>query len=378
MLKRNLARILTNISGWTTNRKIVVIESDDWGSIRMPSKDVYEKCIQSGYPVDRIAYEKYDSIASMEDMEMLFETLKSHKDCKGNYPVITANCMVANPDFDKIKASDFKTYHYELITETFKKYPQHKDNFEYWKQGLKEKIFYPQYHGREHLNVSLFMRALQNGDRDAHFAFENEMPGSIPLGPEVKGNQYVVAMQYDSLEDKKDKLNIFLDGLEIFEQLFGYRSESTIPPNFVWSPDFNKAVMEKGVKYFQGIRRISEPMPGERNRRHPVYTGMKSEHGQRYSVRNAIFEPSMFSVGIKDPVSQCLTEMNIAFRMCKPAVITSHRINFVGFLDSNNRDRNLKMLNELLSRALKRWPDIEFMTSDQLGRIIDTSYNGKN
>ena len=27
---------IINIPGWTTNRKIIVIESDDWGSIRMP------------------------------------------------------------------------------------------------------------------------------------------------------------------------------------------------------------------------------------------------------------------------------------------------------------------------------------------------------
>ncbi|NTW32234.1 MAG: hypothetical protein HGB12_06370 [Bacteroidetes bacterium] len=31
----------SNIPGWRTDRKILVIESDDWGSIRMPSKETY-------------------------------------------------------------------------------------------------------------------------------------------------------------------------------------------------------------------------------------------------------------------------------------------------------------------------------------------------
>ena len=41
--KAKLMRNLSNLPGWRTKRKIVVIESDDWGSIRMPSKRAYEE-----------------------------------------------------------------------------------------------------------------------------------------------------------------------------------------------------------------------------------------------------------------------------------------------------------------------------------------------
>jgi hypothetical protein len=371
--KRKLARIYTNLRGWRTKRKIVVIESDDWGSIRMPSKDVYNKCLKEGYPVDKISFEKYDSLLSEEDLEVLFDLLISYKDMKGNHPIITANSMVANPDFEKIKENNFKEYYYELITDTFQKYPQHKNNFKLWRKGMELKVFHPQYHGREHLNVSQFMSALQKGDKDAHFGFSNNMPGCIPLNPMSgrRGNSYVVAMQYNSLKDKEDKLKIFTEGLDLFDKLFGYKSESIIPPNFRWSPDYNKAVYEKGVKYFQGIHTMFEPSPdGNKNIRHRYYQGKKNLIGQVFSVRNVTFEPSMFKLRIKDPVDQCLGEMNIAFAMHKPAVITSHRINFVGFIDIENRNRNLVMLNQILTKALKRWPDIEFMTSDQLGKLM--------
>jgi hypothetical protein len=63
--------------------------------------------------------------------------------------------------------------------------------------------------------------------------------------------------------------------------------------------------------------------------------------------------------------------MAIAFRMYKPAVICSHRVNYVGFIDQTNRDRSLKMLYQLFTSTLKTWPDVEFMTSDKLGRIIN-------
>lgn len=36
-IKHALGNNLINIRGWRTNRKIVVIESDDWGTLRTPN-----------------------------------------------------------------------------------------------------------------------------------------------------------------------------------------------------------------------------------------------------------------------------------------------------------------------------------------------------
>jgi hypothetical protein len=41
----SIVRNLANLPGWCTNRKIVVIESDDWGSIRMPSLTIFENLL---------------------------------------------------------------------------------------------------------------------------------------------------------------------------------------------------------------------------------------------------------------------------------------------------------------------------------------------
>jgi hypothetical protein len=366
LLKKHLA----NLPGWRTRRKIVVIESDDWGSIRMPSREVYEKCLKAGYPVDTIAYERYDSLLSQDDLELLFETLKSFKDTNGNHPVITANCVVANPDFEKIREGKFEQYHYELITDTFKRYLKHEGNFQLWRDGLANKIFFPQFHAREHLNVSRFMKALQAGDPVAHWGFDHQMPGSMPLDGSTYGNAFVEAMAYDSEEDKKDKLAIFLEGLGLFEGLFGYRSESIIPPNYMWSPDFDESVNRMGVRFYQGNRTMIEPLANGSKRYYRHYLGQRNKWNQLYLVRNVLFEPSMHKLNISDPVDHCLRDMEIAFRMHKPAIISSHRINYVGFIDERNRDKNLRYLKQVLNRALDRWPDIEFMTSCELGEII--------
>ena len=44
--KNSLARHYVNFRGWNTKSKIVVIESDDWGSIRTPSKEIYNHLLK--------------------------------------------------------------------------------------------------------------------------------------------------------------------------------------------------------------------------------------------------------------------------------------------------------------------------------------------
>ena len=105
--KRKLAKHYINLRGWKTNRKIVVIESDDWGSIRMASLKSYTNLLKRGIPVNESKFTSLDGLERTDDLKQLFKILRKHHDTKGNHPVITACAVVANPDFKKIEASDF-------------------------------------------------------------------------------------------------------------------------------------------------------------------------------------------------------------------------------------------------------------------------------
>ena len=60
---KSIVRNLANLPGWRTNRKIVVIESDDWGSIQMPSKLAYSNLLKKGIGVDKsYLYDTLDSL----------------------------------------------------------------------------------------------------------------------------------------------------------------------------------------------------------------------------------------------------------------------------------------------------------------------------
>ena len=66
-------------------------------------------------------------------------------------------------------------------------------------------------------------------------------------------------------------------------------------------------------------------------------------------------------------------DIEIAFRWKKPAVISTHRVNYVGSIDPKNRQKGLGELKRLISLILKKWPDVEFMSSSQLGDLISNS-----
>src|SRR5690606_19889866 len=139
---------------------------------------------------------------------------------------------------------------------------------------------------------------------------------------------------------------------------------------YVWSNQIEKAAADIGVLGFQGTtaQRLPVGFPGNRKlKRH--YMGQRNSLGQRYLVRNAMFEPSQNRD--KDWVDSCLNEIKIAFYMRKPAIISTHRVNYVGDLDSRNSDHGLRELGRLLHAITTRWPDAEFLTSEALLDLIN-------
>jgi len=370
-IRNHIAAHLTNSRGWKTDRKIVVIESDDWGSIRMPSRIAYKEMRSRGVPVEKSPYLRHDSLASEEDLQLLFGLLRSHTSRAGDYPVITANCVVANPDFEQIRASEFREYSSESILETFKRYPEHRDCIEIWKEGESEHIFRPQSHGKEHLNISHWLHLLQNDTNDFRIAFENQCWGlSGDIYPGMKRSVQAAFDMEDRQDHKQHQISI-TEGLDLFEEIFGYRSRSFIANNYIWSTGLNDVLAQGGVRYLQGMKYQKLPILYHDKRqmiRH--YVGERNNLGQYYLVRNCSFEPSLEHRSYNN-VKECLRSITTSFLWKRPAIICSHRINYVGFLNADNRNRNLEQFNRLLASIIKKWPDVEFMSSDQLGQVIE-------
>jgi hypothetical protein len=372
LLLENIKKSIPNILGWHTKRKIIVIESDDWGSIRMRDYETRNKLKSSGILIDKCPFNKYDSLASEKDLDSLFNVLSDFRDSNSNPPVITANCVLVNPDFEKIRASDFSEYYYETFIETLKKYPNHANSFGLWQQGMESKLFHPEYHGREHLQVSRWMKALQQGLPETMFAFNNKVFGLSSDIVKEKRRSYMAAFDIDVKEDLHNVKYIIADGMSLFIRIFGYHPSSFIAPNYVWPTEIESHLSSLKIKYLKGRTTQISPVPAPGNiKRIRHYTGQTNKWNQIHLIRNCYFEPSFNDCS--DPVNKCLDEISRAFKWRKPAIICSHRVNFIGSIEQSNRDNNLRDLHRLFTEIKRRWPNVEYMNAEQLGDLISIS-----
>lgn len=367
---------ITNSSGWHTSRKLLVIESDDWGMTRMASKDAYKRLLQKRFPVDKCEYNSNDALESNMDMELLLEVLYSVKDKNGNPAIITTNNILANPDFEKIKASGFTSYFFEPFTETLKAYPAHSRVYDLHKEGITKKMLRPQLHGREHINIFNWLKALQQNDKEATAAFEERMfTVSKGKGSSCK-KEWLDGFGAGTIEELSALDKIIEEACNLFEKNWGFRSASVIAPCYTWHSQTENTFFKNGIKIIQGGRMQRQPIleqEGYKYKRH--YAGQQNSLGQVYLVRNAEFEPS--SAPSLDWVSSCLKEIKNAFFWGKPAIISAHRLNFIGFINEKNRENNLKAFKTLLTKIITLWPDVEFSTSDAVGEMILNSASKK-
>ena len=359
-----------NAIGYSTKRKIIVIESDDWGGIRMPSRQAFETITEKGLDSsgDSLRFNKYDTLADKNDLMQLFETLSAFRDTRGNHPVITALTIVANPDFSKIRESEFNEYHYEPFTKTLERYYGSETPFPLWIEGIQKRLFFPQFHGREHLNVAVWMKALKKADIQAHIAFDHGLWGYN--NSHSFGISFQSPFDLESMDQLPLQAQILQDGLRLFEQLFGYRASYFVPPNSPFNNQLESIVASEGISFMFAEKKQNEPFGAGKTKTRFHYPGQINRFGQYYLSRNCFFESSEPG---NDWVDSCLNDISIAFRFHKPAVISSHRVDYIGVLDPANRARGLQQLRVLLSKILKTWPDVEFMSSVDLGELMAKS-----
>lgn len=363
---------LYNIPGWSSRRKIVVFESDDWGSIRMPSDKALDKLNAAGLDLvagDASRYNHFDTLESATDLEALGQLLLKYKGADGNPPSFTLVSLVANPDFEAIKANKFEQYVYEPFTVTLERYG-HLGVMDMLKQGVQNGIFSVQFHGREHLNVAFWMRALQAGDTEARLAFEEGCWGFNNRHPHQVTFQ--AAFDLDRQEDLELQHSIIRDGLKLFRQIHGSPATFFVPPNGPYNDQLSSTAAEGGIRYLSLSKKHYNVWGNGRKKLQINWLGKKNRYQQTILTRNCVFEPGM------DPgscVERCLHQLETSFRWNKPAVISTHRVNFIGSRHEENRKNGLIHLDSLLKQITKRWPEVIFLSSDQLGVQIQGSHS---
>ena len=371
-MKQKLLNNIKNIYGWKTKRKIIVISVDDYGNVRLDSKAARSALDKAGLKINT-HFDAYDTLETREDLEMLYETLTSVKDKNGNGAVFTPFALPCNIDFEKMAAENYESYQYELLPVTYQKLEAkdpkaYKHTWQVWQQGIDEGLMVPQFHGREHFNLKVFNEKLKKRDQEMLAALEQRSFTSI------RNTGYATiattaAFEFWEFDENKVFNYIISDGLHQFKKVYGYNSLHFNAPGGREHPYIHKILKEKGVKYIDTPLIKKEHLGNGSYKTVFNYTGKKNHLDMTYQVRNVVFEPTDYR-GF-NWVDYSLQQIETAFFWNRPAIISSHRVNFCGHIDPKNREKGIFALKELLKRIVTKWPEVEFMSSVELGQLIE-------
>lgn len=369
-LKRKIISNIRNISsGAKVNKHIVVFESDDWGSNCISSKADFDELVRCGVlSNDCDVYYKNDTIARESDLACLFEVLSKYKGGDGKSAVFSAFVNPANPDFLKIRENGFSDYYYESFVETLEKTGEKENILQRWQEGIKNHLIFPEYHGREHLTVPLWMDALRQKDEKVMAGFNHRFYSvNSDRIPKV-ANCFRPTLYFEDNTQKEWLKVALLDGLNLIKDIFGITPLAFAPSNGVSHPEFDKILFENGIKAIHNSKRFEPDGKGGGVR---ADYGPKNSLGQINYDRNCVFEPVQVSY---DPVDFCLAQIQGAFNWRKAAIISTHRVNYMGYMNPSNREKGLWQLNRLLKSITEKWPDVIFMTSNEYVSLLMNLY----
>ncbi len=353
-LNKRIKARLRKISALKCKQHIVIFQSDDWGMVRSPSNTDF---------IENFGEPKiwaYDQLESIEELELLYQILSKYKDYNNNPPFIEANFIVSNPDFSATQKIDYQ----DLI---LKSIVENKDLLEKWKQGIKKRIFIPQYHGRLHFNREKMLEMIQN-DPLSKKIFDSHLHGGVN---NYSGGGWTLHSEYQKWEDGSEMLySELLDWIKIgvldFQKAFGYTPKSTIAPQYVFTPTTARAFAEAGFKIVQGTNMQFYKKNNKKITKH-IPSGSTYYKGLISISRNVKFEPSR---NHKDWCHKAVIEK------CKklidsntPIIIDSHRINYVGKFASKGRNELDMLLNDLTQLGCI------FLSSEEFVSAIEN--NGK-
>jgi len=371
---RKLIKGLKNSPGWRTREKMVVVSVDDYGNVRVDSPEARKAMASSGLDLDN-QFDRFDALETREDLEALFETLSSVRDSQGRPACFTPYAVCANPDFERM-VDERDGYHYEPLVRTFERLAAsqptaYEGAWGLWREGMAEGLLRPQFHGREHLNVDLIERKLAAGDPGLLTALANHSVAGVEPEPTLPGVGFTAGFAVVDGSELDRHREILADGLRLFRETFGFASATFTPPAMQINPRLYPDLESLGVRAIDKPQRCVRRLDAARTVREWNFLGPARGHRHVNLVRNVVFEPCKGTVD--DPVGYALGQVQAAFRWRKPAIISSHRVNFCGHIDSRNRDTGLSALRELLQGIVKRWPDVRFTTADRLADRIEAT-----
>jgi len=315
---------------------IVILESDDWGA----------------GPAEQAPM--LDSISAL---------LERQVNGKGEHPVMTLGLILAVPAEkpDCTKATWSETALVSLTHES------QSAVLASLREGRRRGTFSLQLHGLTHFNQDAFNFHLRNkaplmSSLCLQENFWTEMlPSEVQSAWTNAANLPSTRLMSAVVRDIAQR-----EGALWHEQ-FGDAPRVAVPTTFLWNDDVEWHWAEIGIRVLvtPGARyqlRNSEGKPDGIDKR--ILNGECGAQGLRYVVRDVYFEPA-----IGHTAAFLLEQVSAHVEVYRPALVEMHRFNFCGPRACSDV---LTILDDALRDLLRTHPDVRFMSTQQLGQVIDS------
>jgi hypothetical protein len=346
------------------DRPLVVFQSDDWGRAGVRDRDGWEELRAAGLNLGEKPYDFY-SLEKADDLYALGEVLRKHRDSTGRKPSMVMNFIMANVDFDRCFAPGQKEIPLYPLTEGLPGAWQRPQLLEAYREGIRERIFYPALHGLTHFCERAIARELDNGGERSELVRKlwstqsSYIHWRMPwIGYEYWDPDMSPARRFLTVGEQRTAIK---RAAKIFQELFASAPFSACAPGYRANADSRTAWFEHGV-------RVAQNGPGERSGPY------LDENGMLFTFRTVEMEPAIEPCDLESLMTQA--EKSLANGL--PAVISIHAINFHSTI-KDFRTPTLKLLDEFLTALEKKWPDLLYAHDADLYSIAtEGSYAGES
>ena len=314
-------------------KPVLIIESDDWGA---------------------------GPLAQAEALERLHTLLQGVRDGVGHSAVMTLGIILEVPDGARIAACNVADYHALGLAD------QRFDAVRKAIQaGVAAGVFAPQLHGQCHYWPAAVLEAAQSNDRVREWLTHSEPAATEDL-PSALQSRWINGATLPSLPLTQAAIEAAVDQeVAAYRSVIGVAPQVAVATTFVWNEWVEAAWSQSGVEVVitPGQRATCRNAAGKPAcEDSSMLSGERSRSGQTYLVRDVYFEPAL-----GHETERLLAGLATRTRLGRACMVETHRFNFL-----QNLDASLATLESALLAARDAHPDLRFISSLELSRVLNS------
>jgi peptidoglycan/xylan/chitin deacetylase (PgdA/CDA1 family) len=347
--------------------KAVVLESDDWGLCAWVPDDQAHRALAVLPAFRSPAGLRYgrSTLESADDVSALAGTLLDWRGGDGFPPVLQANTIVANPDYDALSPPLFEGDELPVLEQP--RVPARWNRPGLWdavRDAESAGVWWAELHGLHHLPAQAWLTALRRGQHDARRAFEQQSP----IGEAVEASG-----EYGGAESQELRARDIRRAIDAFRRLFGRAPTSFCPPDYHSDDWFEAEAASLGLTTWQGkAEQAGRWLPWLRRRTY----GARFPHreGERFLMPPRVaFEPSGdASAPGRRGLEAAHRAARAAWERAQPAVVSTHRMNYA-HLDADWSAAGRGALSTLLQRLCA--DGAIFLTDHEVRQLAERSWS---